>query len=307
MEDFSDTRIQVRRGTASEWSAKNPILGDGEPGYDLTNKIFKIGDGTTRWASLSGVSGASDSLTQEDLDQAISNLINSAPETLDTLNEIAAAINNNASFFETVAYSGGDISQFNNDAGYLQSEANDLTSSVTWTNVPDANITESSVVQHSGALRITESQIVDLQNYIASGDNVSTLANDANYIISDNSIVAGSDKINNIINLSQAEYDAITPSTGVLYVIEDAPDPITSLPSSGNWDAAYSWVASNSGVVISSGDNISLLNNDLNYVESDTVGITGASGVNNVVIISQADYDNIGSGNYDPNTIYFVT
>jgi hypothetical protein len=39
-------------------------------------------------------------------------------------------------------------------------------------------------------------------------------------------------------------------------------------------------------------------------VQSETTGITGASGVNNIVKINQADYDNLGS--YDPNTIYFV-
>lgn len=39
-------------------------------------------------------------------------------------------------------------------------------------------------------------------------------------------------------------------------------------------------------------------------VQSETAGITGASGVNNIVKINQADYDNLGS--YDPNTIYFV-
>jgi hypothetical protein len=57
MPDFSDTRIQFRRGTASEWVAANPVLGSGEPGYDTTNKIFKIGDGTANWGSLSGISG----------------------------------------------------------------------------------------------------------------------------------------------------------------------------------------------------------------------------------------------------------
>ena len=31
-------------------------------------------------------------------------------------------------------------------------ETNDLTSAVTWANVPDANITESSVTQHQGAI-----------------------------------------------------------------------------------------------------------------------------------------------------------
>jgi hypothetical protein len=44
----------------------------------------------------------------------------------------------------------------------IGSEVNDLTSSVTWANVPDANITQSSVIQHTGAFQISESQIVDL-------------------------------------------------------------------------------------------------------------------------------------------------
>ena len=43
-------------------------------------------------------------------------------------------------------------------------EQNDLTASVTWANVPDANITQSSVTQHQAALSITESQISDLSH-----------------------------------------------------------------------------------------------------------------------------------------------
>lgn len=39
-------------------------------------------------------------------------------------------------------------------------------------------------------------------------------------------------------------------------------------------------------------------------VESDTTGITGASGINNIVSISQANYDNIATP--DPNTLYFI-
>ena len=62
------------------------------------------------------------------------------------------------------AYGWGDHST----AGYLTSftETNDLTAAVTWANVPDANITQSSVTQHQAALSITESQISDLGSYI---------------------------------------------------------------------------------------------------------------------------------------------
>jgi len=49
-------------------------------------------------------------------------------------------------------------------SSYLTSytETNDLSTAVTWANVPDVNITTSSVVQHQGNLSITESQISDL-------------------------------------------------------------------------------------------------------------------------------------------------
>jgi len=62
------------------------------------------------------------------------------------------------------AYSWGDHAS----AGYLTSftETNDLTFAVTWANVPDANITQSSVTQHQAALSITESQSSDLGTYV---------------------------------------------------------------------------------------------------------------------------------------------
>lgn len=49
---------------------------------------------------------------------------------------------------------------------FVTTEANDLTTNVTWANVPDAFITQSSVTQHQAALFVTESQITDLQNYL---------------------------------------------------------------------------------------------------------------------------------------------
>jgi hypothetical protein len=62
---------------------------------------------------------------------------------------------------QTLTNKSGNISQWTNDVGYLTSftETNDLTASVTWANVPDANITESSVTQHQAALTIGNSQL----------------------------------------------------------------------------------------------------------------------------------------------------
>src|SRR6056300_3364 len=49
----------------------------------------------------------------------------------------------------------------------LITEVNDLSVSVTWANVPDANITESSVTQHQAALSITASQLSDVTSTAA--------------------------------------------------------------------------------------------------------------------------------------------
>jgi chemotaxis protein histidine kinase CheA len=54
-----------------------------------------------------------------------------------------------------------NVSVLTNDAGYLTSftETNNLSVAVTWANVPDVNITQSSVTQHQAALSIAGSQI----------------------------------------------------------------------------------------------------------------------------------------------------
>lgn len=49
--------IAVRRGTAAEWTAANPVLAAGEPGLETDTGIFKVGDGQTPWLSLNDVRG----------------------------------------------------------------------------------------------------------------------------------------------------------------------------------------------------------------------------------------------------------
>ena len=48
-------QIQIRKGSSSEWISQNPTLASGEPGYDLSNKVLKVGDGTSTWTQLSGI------------------------------------------------------------------------------------------------------------------------------------------------------------------------------------------------------------------------------------------------------------
>lgn len=52
------TQIQVRRGTASQWTSANPTLASGEWGFETDTLKTKIGDGTTAWNSLAYATGS---------------------------------------------------------------------------------------------------------------------------------------------------------------------------------------------------------------------------------------------------------
>lgn len=41
-----------RRDTSNNWKNRNPVLSDGELGFETDTKKFKIGNGTDDWKSL---------------------------------------------------------------------------------------------------------------------------------------------------------------------------------------------------------------------------------------------------------------
>jgi len=45
-------KVQLRRGTASEWQSANPTLSQGELGVETDTTKFKVGNGSTAWNSL---------------------------------------------------------------------------------------------------------------------------------------------------------------------------------------------------------------------------------------------------------------
>lgn len=60
-------QIQLRRGTASEWTSANPTLAAGEFGYESDTSKLKIGDGLTAWSSLAYFSAGSGDMTGVDI------------------------------------------------------------------------------------------------------------------------------------------------------------------------------------------------------------------------------------------------
>jgi hypothetical protein len=88
------TRMQQRRGTASQWTAANPTLAAGEIGFETDTNKFKIGNGSSAWTALSYFSNTT----------ALEALLNDgAPAALNTLNELAAALNDDPGFVTTLS------------------------------------------------------------------------------------------------------------------------------------------------------------------------------------------------------------
>jgi len=56
-------QIQLRRGTAADWTSANPTLAAGELGLETDTAKYKIGTGSTAWSSLSYSSLPSGSAT----------------------------------------------------------------------------------------------------------------------------------------------------------------------------------------------------------------------------------------------------
>lgn len=182
--------MQQRRGTAAQWTSADPTLEAGEIGFETDTNKFKVGDGVNQWSDLDYF--ISESAISTDIEGAISdtekganngvatldafgrvpiaqlgNLVDGAPNALNTLNEIAAALNDDENFANAV------ISQLDN--------------------------VNATVDTHSNSLSTIDGQITTINNNINSltstvgtnSNNISTLQGDVDALESDLSYLAG--------------------------------------------------------------------------------------------------------------------
>lgn len=129
-------RRYERRRTAAEWASTNPVLASGEWGYDSTNKIAKIGDGTTAWNSL-----PTNTITTppQPLDPTLTALAgaNWAPDALpigtgaDTLSQTTFAANT----FPAKGSTGALVAKAITDAGLAWAAAADVAAETALLNV----------------------------------------------------------------------------------------------------------------------------------------------------------------------------
>ena len=95
--------MQQRRGTAAQWTAANPVLAAGEIGFETDTSKFKMGNGSSTWSALTYFANATE----------LAALVSNAPALLNTLDELAQAINDDPQFYITM---GTNLTNHQNDS-----------------------------------------------------------------------------------------------------------------------------------------------------------------------------------------------
>ena len=178
-------------------------------------------------------------------------------------------------------------------SSYLTSytETNDLSSAVTWADVPNANITESSVTQHQAALSVTESQISDLQTYLTS---YTVQASDLNAIsvgaLSD--VDLGTPTNGQVLtwNNVTSRFQPATPVTGNTYTDSDVSAHLnTNTAGTGqilSWDGSdFAWADDATGAAGGGDPDQNLFAT----AEGDTGTYTAASTTDTLIIAGGTD------------------
>ena len=223
-------------------------------GYSAGTLTYTNNAGGTFDVDLSSISG-----------DVYAMIVDGAPATLDTLNEIAAALNDDANIANTlttlisttsgnlqtqITSNDGDITQLNSDiatvsgllyddsavSGYFESRVDLADSSI----AVNSGYFESRVDQADSDIA-TVSGLLDSVNPTGTPSGIpffddagslsgnSSLVFDGQNITLDGYIdasgqrVVTSEDIHHITQLTQSEYDAITPDSATFYIITDAP------------------------------------------------------------------------------------
>jgi len=206
-----NTKIQVRRGSASLWTSTNPTLSAGEIGYETDTGLFKIGDGTTTWTSLAynavkaltAGSGVNISNTNGNHTISLSNptinfndIIGFDDAVNDRVDDLLTAgsniqltyndNNNNTSSLQ-IAVTGVSLSGHT----HTLSNITDVTASFTEVNYIDGSV-PGTVVAGAAVVVDSNKNISSFNNLTASGTvDVGTLSSTGNITVGGNLIVNG--------------------------------------------------------------------------------------------------------------------
>jgi hypothetical protein len=239
--------------TSSQWNTAY-TWGDHSQQNYLTDYTVTVHDVTGHEGSIeiseSQITDLQNYATQAYVTNAISDVISGAPEALNTLNELASALNDDADFAGTITSSiatkwtqdDDKIANWDNTYTSVSTTSSQWNSAYNWGDhsqqnyLTDYTVTVHDVTGHEGSIEITESQITDLQSYLLASDIVSA----DNWSLAYTTVTANSASWDH----SSAGYLTSYTETDPVFTSHAANNITTQKIT--NWDNTYTDVSTNS-------------------------------------------------------------
>lgn len=252
-------RMQQRRGTSSQWTTANPILAVGELGFVIDTGEFKIGDGIHNWTDLTAFNKGSDAAIQA----AISNILDGAPEALNTLKELALALNVDPDFGANM------VSLISGKAPKLNAELIGTPTAPT----PATN---------DNSTKIATTAFVKAQDY-ATANSVSSLSTTVG------TLSTTVDGINTAVSTTLP--GEITTVTGRVTTLEGTANTLGGRLTTAEADivTAKANIASAQGDITTANGNISTITSNLSTHEAKTTNVHGIANTASLATKSYAD------------------
>jgi hypothetical protein len=286
MPDYSKTRIQVRRGTAAELAAANPVLAKGEPAFATDTNTLKIGDGSTAYSSLSAITGGGGGLSDV--------VDDTSPQLGGNLDLNSKDITGTGSIditgSGTFAYADGTCGLMVQDTGGSGIHIGDcaLGSVTAYAGIKHSNHGSSDYMIISNGVTTFLSAVNNGAVVIRGGGNDSANeiqikdvgAGVAGIIFNE----GGADRDIRMEGDTEENLFYVDASTNRIGIGTDTPN--ATLHVSGTINATV------------------LTQNGKSVPSSDATGITNASGITNIVYMTQAAYNALGSTS--ATTLYYI-